>query len=314
MPHTLQSLLTHDKAALKSALSLDSGSARIEVQCLLQAVLQVNRAYLLTHPEQTLDAEQQAHYAALFERRLRGEPLAYILGEREFYGLNFRVTPATLIPRPDTELLVELALQRIQTPSPQPSDGTTSHSTRSSENDAQVAGYPASGRGGSFRVLDMGTGSGAIALSIAHARPDIEVTAVDASPEALEVARENARRLNIGNVRLLRSDWFSALAGERFDLIVSNPPYIAEDDAHLAQGDLRFEPRGALASGADGLDDIRRIVAQARMHLNPSGWLLLEHSYDQAARVRELLQQAGFAEVFSACDLAGMERVSGGLV
>jgi release factor glutamine methyltransferase len=253
-------------------------------------VLQVNRAYLLTHPEQTLDAEQRAHYAALFERRLRGEPLAYILGEREFYGLNFRVTPATLIPRADTELLVELALQRIQTLS------------------------TACGRGSSFRVLDMGTGSGAIALSIAHTRPDIEVTAVDASQEALDVARENARRLNIGNVRLLRSDWFAALAGDRFDLIVSNPPYIADDDAHLAQGDLRFEPRSALASGADGLDDIRRIVEQARMHLNSGGWLLLEHGYDQAERVRELLQQAGFTGVFSARDMAGVERVSGGLV
>ena len=294
MPHTIQSLLTHDKAALEAALELDSGSARIEVQCLLQAVLQVNRAYLLTHPEQILGAEQQAHYAALLERRLSGEPLAYILGEREFFGLMFRATPATLIPRPDTELLVELALQRIPQPSLQPS--------------------PAWGRGSLFRVLDLGTGSGAIALSIAHARPDIEVTAVDASQDALEVARENAQRLNIGNAHLLRSDWFSALAGERFDLIVSNPPYIADRDAHLAQGDRGFEPRGALASGADGLDDIRRIVADAKEHLNAGGWLLFEHGYDQAGRVRELLRQAGYAEVFSARDLAGIERVSGGTI
>jgi release factor glutamine methyltransferase len=279
MPHTIQSILIQDKSALEAALVLDAGSARIEVQCLLQAVLQVNRAYLLTHPEQTLDAEQQARYVALFERRLRGEPIAYLLGEREFYGLMFRVTPATLIPRADTELLVELALQRI----PQ--------------------------RG---RVLDLGTGSGAIALSIAHARPDVEVTAVDASPDALEVARENARRLNIGNVRLLQSDWFSALVGERFELIVSNPPYIADGDAHLAQGDLRFEPRSALASGTDGLDDIRRIVADAKQHLDAGGWLLFEHGYDQAGRVRELLGAAGYAEVFSARDLAGIERVSGG--
>ena len=292
MPRTIQSLVTHDKVALEATLNLDSSTARIEVQCLLQAVLQVNRAYLLTHPEQTLDAEQHAHYAALFERRLSGEPLAYILGEREFYGLNFRVTPATLIPRPDTELLVELVLARIPQPPPQPS--------------------PASGRGSKFQVLDLGTGSGAIALSIAHARPDIEVTAVDASQEALDVARENARRLNLGNARLLRSDWFSALAGERFDLIVSNPPYIAEGDAHLAQGDLRFEPRDALASGADGLDDIRRIVAGAKEHLDAGGWLLFEHGYDQAGRVRELLGAAGYAEVFSARDLAGIERVSGG--
>ena len=303
MPSSLAEILLNDSKRLEAALNLDSSSARIEVQCLLQTVLQVNRAYLLTHPEQQLESEQQAHYTALFGRRLRGEPIAYLLGEREFYGLTFKVTPATLIPRPDTELLVELALQRIPL-----------H--------------------GAFRVLDLGTGSGAIALSIAHARPDIEVTAVDASLEALGVARENALRLLvqhkpahistgsmrtdsckvavIANVRLLRSDWFSALAGERFDLIVSNPPYIADGDAHLAQGDLRFEPRGALASGADGLGDIRRIVVDAKEHLHAGGWLLFEHGYDQAGRARELLGAAGYAEVFSARDLAGIERVSGG--
>ena len=329
MPHTIQSFLTQDKAALESTLALDSGTARIEVQMLLQQVMGISRAYLLAHPEQVLDEMQAATYRALLRRRLAGEPLAYILGERDFFGLNFHVTPATLIPRADTELLVEVALQR--TPSPQPSDGTTSHSTRPSKNNDQVAGYP-KGRGGKFRVLDLGTGSGAIALSIAHARPDIEVTAVDASSEALDVARENARRLLgkhesvhtstgsvrtdilISNVRLLRSDWFSALTGERFDLIVSNPPYIADGDAHLAQGDLRFEPRMALASGADGLDDIRRIVAGAKEHLNPGGWLLFEHGYDQAGRARELLSTAGYAEVFSARDLAGIERVSGGAI
>jgi release factor glutamine methyltransferase len=284
--------LRNDSRQLEAALNLDASSARIEVQMLLQQVLGVSRAYLLAHPEQVLNDAQAAAYCELLQRRLAGEPLAYLLGEREFYGLAFRVTPATLIPRPDTELLVELALQRI--PKPLPSS-------------------PCQGRSMSeFRVLDLGTGSGAIALSIAHARPDIEVTAVDASPEALEVARENAQRLNIANVRLLRSDWFSALAGERFDLIVSNPPYIADGDAHLAQGDLRFEPRGALASGADGLADIRRIVTDAKEHLDAGGWLLFEHGYDQAERVRELLGAAGYAEVFSAHDLAGIERVSGG--
>jgi release factor glutamine methyltransferase len=289
---TLSLLLQHHSKALQTALNLDSNSARIEVQSLLQAVLQVNRAWLLSHPEQVLNDGQLSRYTALFERRLNGEPIAYLLASREFYGLNFKVTPATLIPRPETELLVELALQRI--PQPLPSS-------------------PSQGSGmNKFRVLDLGTGSGAIALSIAHSRPDAEVVAVDASQDALAVARENAQRLNTGNVRLLRSDWFSALHGEHFDLIVANPPYIAADDAHLAQGDLRFEPRSALASGADGLDDIRHICAQAKAHLDPGGWLLMEHGYDQAERVHTLLQKAGFTGVFSARDIAGIERVSGG--
>jgi len=279
MPLTLRSLLDRDKAALESTLELDSSTARIEAQMLLQQVLGVNRAYLLAHPERQLDEAEAATYRALLQRRLAGEPLAYILGEREFFGLNFKVTPATLIPRPDTELLVELALQRIP-------------------------------HGG--RVLDLGTGSGAIALSIAHSRPDVQVTAVDASAGALEVAKENALRLNANNARLLLGDWFSTLSNERFDLIVSNPPYIEDADAHLQRGDLRFEPRSALASGADGLDDIRRIISDAERHLNDGGWLLFEHGYDQAARVRELLEAGCYAEVFSARDLSGIERVSGG--
>lgn len=163
-----------------------------------------------------------------------------------------------------------------------------------------------------FRVLDMGTGSGAIALSIAHARPNAEVVAVDASAAALSVASENALRLNLSNVRLLHSDWFAALAGERFDLIVSNPPYIEADDVHLGQGDVRFEPLSALASGVDGLDDIRRILRDAKDNLNAGGWLMFEHGYDQAARVRQLMQQAGFSDVTSARDLSGIERVTRG--
>jgi release factor glutamine methyltransferase len=308
----IQAILEHHSKQLEAALNLGPGSARIEVQCLLQAVLQVNRAWLLSHPEQSLTGAQHGQFLALFGRRLSGEPIAYLLGEREFYGLTFKVTPATLIPRPETELLVELALQRIPPPPPQPSDATPSHSTRSPKNGNQVAGYPAGGRGSKFRVLDLGTGSGAIALSIAHARPDAEVVALDASAAALEVAQHNMLRFGFGNVRLLHGDWFSALQGERFDMIVANPPYIAAGDAHLVQGDVRFEPRTALASGADGLDDIRRITAQAKVHLNNNGWLLVEHGYDQAAQVRALLQQAGFDSIFSARDLAGIERVSGG--
>jgi len=277
----IQSILQRHSTQLAATLNLEPDSARIEVQCLLQAALQVNRAYLLSHPEQSLSDEQATVFCALYERRLNGEPIAYLLGEREFYGLTFKVNPATLIPRPETELLVELALQRI----PQQ---------------------------GAFDVLDLGTGSGAIALSIAHVRPDATVVAVDASQDALEVARENARRLNVSNVNFLHSDWFSALGGKCFDLIVANPPYIPAGDKHPEQGDLRFEPRGALVSGTDGLHDIRRICAQAKAHLKPGGWLLLEHGYDQAEQVRALLREANFAGLISAHDLAGLERVSGG--
>ncbi|MEO8344021.1 MAG: peptide chain release factor N(5)-glutamine methyltransferase [Gallionella sp.] len=298
---TVEVLLKNDSQRIETALNLESSSARIEVQCLLQAVLQVNRAWLLTHSEQLLSDEQQAQFNILFERRLTGEPLAYLLGEREFYGLAFKVSPATLIPRPETELLVELALQRIsQLPaSPTHPDPPLSRREQGRSKNA-------------FRVLDLGTGSGAIALSIAHVRRDVEVVAVDASAAALEVAQLNAQRLKLDNVRLVHSDWFDALHGERFDIIVSNPPYVAADDAHLKQGDLRFEPHTALVSGADGLDDIRRICAQAKAHLNNQGWLLFEHGYDQAEQVRALLQQSGFAGVFSARDLSGVERVSGG--
>lgn len=278
---SIQDILQSDVPNLNTTLDLGAATARIEVQSLLQQVLAVPRSHLLAHPEQVLTAAQQAAYDGLLQRRLRGEPVAYILGEREFFGLNLKVTPATLIPRPDTELLVELALQRI----------------------------PAHGR---FRVLDLGAGSGAIALTIAHARPEAQVTAVDASAAALAVARENALRLGIRNVDMVRSDWFAALEGRRYGLIVSNPPYVAAGDEHLVQGDLRFEPASALVSGADGLDDIRRIVDQAGRFLEGSSWLLLEHGYDQAGAVRALLEQCGFIGVFSAGDMAGIERVSGG--
>jgi release factor glutamine methyltransferase len=284
MSRNLQSILSQDNARLTSVLSLDASTARIEVQALLQHVLKVSRAYLLAFPERFLNDAEQREYETLFQRRLHGEPIAYILGEREFFDLKFKVTPATLIPRPETELLVELALLHLP---------TLSLEKR-------------------LRVLDLGTGSGAIALSIAHARPDVEVVAVDTSNEALSVAHENAEILGIKNAVFIFSNWFAVLDRKRFDLIVSNPPYIASDDAHLHQGDLRFEPATALASGYDGLDDIRSIVLDAQKYLEPCGKLLLEHGYNQAAKVRELMNQAGFREVFSACDLAGIERVSGG--
>ena len=278
------------------ALALAPDSARIEVQCLLQRVLNVTRAYLPTHPERRLNTPEQTRFDELLQRRLRGEPIAYLLGEREFFGLLFKVTPDTLIPRPETELLVELALQRMPSPPAPPPRGE---------------GGRQAGRG-RFRVLDLGTGSGAIALTIAHERPEAEVVACDTSTAALDVARENAQRLGIANVDFVLSDWFQALTGKRFDMIVANPPYVAAGDPHLAHGDVRFEPASALASGNDGLQDIRQIISQAKNHLEAGGWLLLEHGYNQAAQVRELLQQAGLAEVFSARDLAGIARVSGG--
>jgi release factor glutamine methyltransferase len=286
MSRTLSTLLAQDKIKLESSLGLDSGESRIEVQMLLQRVLGVGRAYLFAHAEQVLDTAQLSAYEALLERRLRGEPMAYILGEREFFGLNFKVTQATLIPRPETELLVELGLQRL---------------------------LPMGDRGCKLRVLDLGTGSGAIALAIAHARPDVDVVAVDASEAALTVAQENAQRLGITNASFIQSDWFAALGAQRFDLIVSNPPYIVAGDAHLAQGDARFEPLSALASGLDGLDDIRHIAAQAGQYLERGANLLLEHGYDQAAAVREILKNNAFIEVFSARDIAGIERVSVGV-
>lgn len=281
LPHSIQTLLAQDSAQLVAALKLDGSAARIEVQCLLQQALHVPRSYLLAHPKRSLTAAEHEHYQGLLQRRLGGEPVAYILGEREFFGLNLKVTPATLIPRPDTELLVELALHRM----------------------------PPSRL---VRVLDLGTGSGAIALAIAHERPQAAVLACDASASALAVAQENAQMHALTNVSFVQSWWFAQIAAQHFDLIVANPPYIAAADPHLEQGDVRFEPAAALASGLDGLDDIRHIVGHAQAWLQPGGWLLLEHGYDQAAQVRVLLQQAGYLEVFSACDLAGIERVSGG--
>ncbi|OIR03369.1 release factor glutamine methyltransferase [mine drainage metagenome] len=285
---TIQDILRADAARLNTALDLGAATARIEVQCLLQHVLEVPRSYLLAHSEQVLNAAQQAAYDSLLQRRLRGEPVAYILGEREFFGLSFKVTPDTLIPRPETELLVELSLQCMPPSQPVP------------------------GGSGRVRVLDLGTGSGAIAICIAHGRPDADVVAVDASEAALRVATGNARLLGIANTRFVHSDWFSGLAGQRYNLIVSNPPYVAAGDTHLSRGDARFEPISALASGADGLDDIRRIVARAGDFLERDGWLLLEHGYDQADKVRTILQQQGFIGVISAKDIAGIERVSGG--
>jgi release factor glutamine methyltransferase len=263
-------------AAVQAGLPL----APLENRILLCEATGLTRVQLITQGDRALTPDEATRLDELVARRLHGEPIAYIVGKREFFGLDFQVGPAVLIPRPDTELIVELALERL----PQ----------------------------GPSRLLDMGTGSGAIAVAVAHTRPDADVTALDVSPDALAVAQANAAA-NGARVRFLHSSWFDALAaGESFDVIASNPPYIAAGDEHLAQGDLRFEPVGALTDHADGLSALRIIVQGGPRHLVPGGWLLLEHGYDQAAAVRALLLETGYTDVQSWQDLAGIERVSGG--
>jgi release factor glutamine methyltransferase len=261
--------------ALQASLPLEP----LENRILLCHALGITRVALITQSERALSDAEAADLSALVRRRLDGEPIAYIVGHREFFGLDFQVTPAVLIPRPDTELLVELAIERL----------------------------PAGGS-----MLDMGTGSGAIAVACAHARPDARVTALDVSEAALEIARANAAA-NGARVDFLRSDWFAALGGRSFDLVASNPPYIAAGDEHLVQGDLRHEPTGALTDHADGLSALRTIIAGAGAHLAAGGSLLLEHGYDQATQVRALLQAQGYTQVRSWRDLSGIERVSGGV-
>jgi release factor glutamine methyltransferase len=260
--------------ALQTQSLLDALDNRV----LLCHALGLTRVGLITQSERALDAGEAQRFAALVQRRLDGEPIAYIVGQREFFGLPFEVGGAVLIPRPDTELLVELTLERL----------------------------PPSGR-----VLDMGTGSGAIAVALAHTRRDADVTALDVSAEALAVARRNAAA-NGTRVAFLQSDWYAALDGVApFDVIASNPPYIASGDRHLSEGDLRYEPVGALTDHADGLSALRIIVAGARARLKPGGWLLMEHGYDQSAAVRQLLSGQGYTDVQSWTDLAGIERVTG---
>ena len=254
---------------------------RIDAELLLLHLLGKPRSWLYAHAGDALPAGVEVAFDALLARREAGEPIAYITGRRGFWSLDLEVTPATLIPRPETERLVELVLERLPRNAP-------------------------------CRVADLGTGSGAIALSLARELPRAQVVATDASAAALAVAERNARRLGIANASFVEGDWLAPLAGQRFDLIASNPPYIESDDPHLARGDLRFEPATALASGGDGLDDIRRIVVDAIPCLRPGGWLLFEHGWKQGEAARALLQAAGYADVFTAQDLEGRDRVSGG--
>jgi len=268
-------------ASIGAALALARGRLPAsEARLFLREILGCTAAQIAAYPERALAAGQAGRFVELLTRRVAGEPVAYLLGEREFYGRRFGVSSAVLIPRPETELVVDLVLARVV-------PGST----------------PA--------ILDLGTGSGALAVTLALEIPAAQVTAVDFSPSALDVARANAAAL-AAPVRFVESDWFAALDAARFDFIVSNPPYIAENDPHLAQGDVRFEPATALAAGPTGLDDLRRISAAAPGFLAAGGWLMMEHGYDQAAAVRALLVAAGFVEVASAQDLAGIERISFG--
>ncbi|WP_022961235.1 peptide chain release factor N(5)-glutamine methyltransferase [Halopseudomonas pelagia] len=252
----------------------------LDAQLLLAKVLGKSQSYLRTWPERELDADQLAAYELLMARRREGEPVAYLLGQQGFWSLDLHVSPATLIPRADTERLVELALEL--------------------------------GPAGHARVLDLGTGTGAIALALASERADWQILGCDSIAQAVELAERNRLAHQLVNARFVQSDWFTALTAEAFDLIVSNPPYIATADPHLQQGDVRFEPASALVSGVDGLDAIRHIVDQAPDYLQRKGWLLIEHGWDQAAAVRELLRQREFAAVQSWQDLVGHQRVSGG--
>jgi release factor glutamine methyltransferase len=273
--------MTTVATALRAAERALGEEGAIEAQVLLSHALAKPRAWLYAHSEELVEAAVQRRLLESIERRRRGEPVAHIVGRREFWSLELSVTAATLIPRPDTERLVELALARI------PLEQNIS-------------------------VLDVGTGTGAIALAIAAERPQAEVTAVDASRQALEVARRNAAAHGLDRVRFLHSDWFSAVVGQRFELIVGNPPYLAEDDPHLERGDLRFEPREALVSGKDGLDAIRQIIEAAPSHLGSGAWLLLEHGFDQAPAVRDLFADQGLVQIETALDWEGRQRVTCG--
>ncbi|AHY41898.1 peptide chain release factor N(5)-glutamine methyltransferase [Stutzerimonas decontaminans] len=266
------------ESLLQSADLPDSPSARLDAEWLLAAALGKSASYLRTWPEREVSAECAERFAAHLARRRQGEPVAYILGRQGFWSLELEVAADTLIPRPDTELLVETALQLLPA-------------------------TPA-------RVLDLGTGTGAIALALAAERPAWQLCGVDRVEAAVTLAERNRQRLGLRNAAFVLSHWFAGLAGERFEMIVSNPPYIPASDPHLQLGDLRFEPQSALVAGADGLDDIRSIIHQAPAHLLPAGWLLLEHGYDQAEVVRTLLVSGGFEDVQSRLDLGGHERIS----
>lgn len=273
VPVTISELLKRS-----DELTTVSDTSRLDTEVLLCHILGKNRTFLYTWPEQLLSTSQQHQFQALFTRRLKGEPVAHLTGTREFWSLSLNVSSATLIPRPDTELLVELAL-----------------------------GLPLAEQAA---VLDLGTGTGAIALALASEKLHWNICAVDAVAEAVALADENRRQLGFDNVRVFQSDWFSELNGQTFDLVISNPPYISASDDHLQQGDVRFEPGSALVADEAGFADLGTIISNANLHLNSGGWLILEHGYEQGDEVRQMMSLAGFSRVATHTDLAGLDRAT----
>lgn len=276
------------KALLKSGqvqLENYSDSAIEDCEILLSHTLNKNSAWLIAHSDSTLTSEQTLAFQTYLRRRSAGEPVAYIVGQRAFWEHQFEVNANVLIPRSESEMLVELAIQIAGSQTPTLQTQT---------------------------IADLGTGSGAIAISLAHELPKSKVIAVDVLPEALAVARRNAKKIGVANVRFIESNWFSKLGGQDFNIIVANPPYVALGDPHLVQGDLRFEPSGALCAGPNGIDDIQKIINQATEHLQPNGNLMIEHGFEQGSEVRKLLSNAGFNNIVTHRDIAGLERVSCG--
>lgn len=269
------------KSLLQNTHLPNSSSEKLDVELLLAAALNKPKSYLYTYPEYNISSETQAIFQTMVNRRRQGEPIAYILGIQGFWSLDLQVSPQTLIPRPDTELLVETCL---------------THLTQARDQ----------------ALLDLGTGTGAIALAIASERPDCTIIGVDYNKDIVTLAQSNQQHLHLNNVSFIQSDWFEALSGKQFHIIASNPPYIEIHDPHLQQGDVRFEPLSALVSGEDGLNDIRLIIQQAPDHLFEQGWLFLEHGYRQAHAVQTLLTQRGFMHIKTITDLGGNERVTGG--
>jgi release factor glutamine methyltransferase len=276
--HSLQSLLI----AANEQLSTTSETAMLDSEVLLCHCLNKNRSFLRAWPEHQPNAPQIAQFQLLVEQRSQGTPVAYLTGQREFWSRNFKVSPDVLIPRPDTELLVELSLSLLPTDLP-------------------------------CKIIDLGTGSGIIAITLAAERPLTQVFACDLSSAALEVARYNAQQLNTGNVRFVQSSWFDNIEETGFDLVISNPPYIADNDPHLKIGDVRFEPDSALISAENGLQDIRQLAEQARAHLKDHGQFLVEHGYNQQTEVQAIFNELGYRQVITHADLSGNPRVTSGI-